>query len=609
MLHEIVQAKPAQDATLFDCPLHSAYKLHPQGLLQCDTDIKGASANILKVLDILSETKDHPPLYQRYCNHKTPSLQPYQDIEHQAGQALQHIGQMTGEFPLAPKQRNALHYLLTQKDGNMLAVNGPPGTGKTTLLRSVVANMWTQAALKQQEPPLIVASSNNNQAVTNILDSFANVDESGIDEALQGRWLPEVKSYGLYCCAGSKAKNTPYMYAAPDGAGCMADWQEQNYTQKAEPYFLDKISTWHQSKVSNIKKATVLLHKMLKQCVETTQQGIQYLENFRVSYKNIETNFGDINKLQADIKQQENILRQQQQAYQQAKQKLEQCFQQWNQRSLTTRLFLWLPFVQKSEQRKNDLLIQQWDIHLDCASDANVETWCKQNIANTSAAYKQTQATLQTMYHALKQHQTNINKLQTWIQTHASTNQALPEKMQKIQDLVNLILDCQLRFQSFKLASHYWEARWLAETKTFVQNNDDDKKSPKKTLRKLHRYAKLTPCFVSTFYMLPNMFTPGEYQDRVWKDTPLFSSIDLLIVDEAGQALPEVSAASFSLAKQALVVGDTDQIEPVWSVSSSVDKANLEHLGLVTQEHTYEDFWLESGLLASSGNIMRIAQR
>ena len=142
-----------------------------------------------------------------------------------------------------------------------------------------------------------------------------------------------------------------------------------------------------------------------------------------------------------------------------------------------------------------------------------------------------------------------------------------------------------------------------------MQNNDSDKKSPKKTLRKLRRFAKITPCFVSTFFMLPKVFTAGEYEDKTWKDTPLFGAIDLLIIDEAGQALPEVSSASFSLAKQALVVGDTDQIEPVWSVPSSVDKANLEHLKLVTQKYTYDNYWLNSGLLASIGNVMKIAQR
>jgi superfamily I DNA and/or RNA helicase len=114
---------------------------------------------------------------------------------------------------------------------------------------------------------------------------------------------------------------------------------------------------------------------------------------------------------------------------------------------------------------------------------------------------------------------------------------------------------------------------------------------------------------VSTFYMTPLTFMAGEFQDGVWRDIPLLGDTDLLIVDEAGQALPDVAAASFALAKRALVVGDTDQIEPVWSVPASVDRANLTLYNLLEDERSYDDFWLSSGLLASSGNVMRIAQR
>jgi len=144
-----------------------------------------------------------------------------------------------------------------------------------------------------------------------------------------------------------------------------------------------------------------------------------------------------------------------------------------------------------------------------------------------------------------------------------------------------------------------------------MQNFDpeDDKKSPTKVIRKLRRYAKLMPCFVSTFYMLPSFLLAGQFSDNIWKDVPLFDTIDLLIVDEAGQALPEVSSVAFSLTKKALIVGDTDQIEPVWSIPAAVDRSNLIAYHLLQSESDYDNFWLQSGLLASSGNLMAVAQR
>ena len=80
-----------------------------------------------------------------------------------------HVGQMGGAYPLSPSQREAMNHFGEIKEGNLLAVSGPPGTGKTTFLQSVVADMYVKSALKRERAPIIVAASTNNQAVTNIL--------------------------------------------------------------------------------------------------------------------------------------------------------------------------------------------------------------------------------------------------------------------------------------------------------------------------------------------------------------------------------------------------------------------------------------------------------
>ena len=63
-------------------------------------------------------------------------------------------------------------------------------------------------------------------------------------------------------------------------------------------------------------------------------------------------------------------------------------------------------------------------------------------------------------------------------------------------------------------------------------------------------------------------------------DVPLYNGIDLLIVDESGQVSPELAVPSFSLAKQAILVGDIQQIEPVWSISDEYSFINLKNLAL-----------------------------
>jgi AAA domain/PLD-like domain len=106
--------------------------------------------------------------------------------------------------------------------------------------------------------------------------------------------------------------------------------------------------------------------------------------------------------------------------------------------------------------------------------------------------------------------------------------------------------------------------------------------------------------------MLPDHL---EYWDPDRKEgshnPPLLGAIDLLIVDEAGQVSPEVGALPLALARQALVVGDIHQIEPVWSLGAATDRANLKKEGLQINQDQIES----SGALASNGSLMKLGRQ
>ena len=133
-------------------------------------------------------------------------------------------------------------------------------------------------------------------------------------------------------------------------------------------------------------------------------------------------------------------------------------------------------------------------------------------------------------------------------------------------DAFEALMDVGPRVRSFHLAARYWEARYLMWRRAFevpgrlgFQPFDAEL-----ALRaEIEGVLMLAPCVVSTAHLLPS--AASAVGRHAW------GSADLLIVDEAGQAQPEILSASLAYARRALVVGDPLQLEPVWSETPARD--------------------------------------
>jgi hypothetical protein len=123
---------------------------------------RGSSKHILELYDHLRGADVRAPLFDQYAR---AAINPPEPCLSANAMFSERLGHASSVFSLAETQRNALSHLLAAREGEILAVNGPPGTGKTTLLLSVVASLWAKAAIDGREPPVILAASTNNQAV------------------------------------------------------------------------------------------------------------------------------------------------------------------------------------------------------------------------------------------------------------------------------------------------------------------------------------------------------------------------------------------------------------------------------------------------------------
>lgn len=173
--------------------------------------------------------------------------------------------------------------------------------------------------------------------------------------------------------------------------------------------------------------------------------------------------------------------------------------------------------------------------------------------------------------------------------------------------------DTQIRFKIFQLTTHYWEGRWLIEMEALLPELERGKnKKGRKTVEpRWRRRMKLTPCIASTFFMLPSEMKISRHEGgNSFATDYLYDFADLLIIDEAGQVRPEIAGASFALAQKALVIGDTLQIAPIWSLPPAVDIGNMRHAGLLNgiNDTGHYQALCELGKSVASGSVMQIAQ-
>ena len=216
------------------------------------TDRIYAVAALLDLYDFLGTAKKMPALVERmtagWSGERTHQMRVH-DGDGLYRAALKSCGSMGDRDPLANSQRRAVHAFLDGAGSEVTAVSGPPGTGKTTMLQAVVANLVTRRALEKGSPPVIVGTSTNNQAVTNIISSFASVakDEPG---ALEFRWLPQerngeasadeaLRSLAVYCPSTGKLAEarTKFLVEQKDKGQTYSAYSSQAYIAGAKDRF------------------------------------------------------------------------------------------------------------------------------------------------------------------------------------------------------------------------------------------------------------------------------------------------------------------------------------------------------------------------------------
>lgn len=582
-----------------------------------------ASHNILKLYDnIINNPPTSIPLYERFISSSlTPQKATSKNTVHNM---KQHSGQMGGEYPLSPSQRRCINQLNNMKNSEILAVSGPPGTGKTTLLQSAVADLLTKHAIKAIDPPIIVASSTNNQAVTNIIDSFGAIKPLGIGN-IEKKWVTVTESFSTYFPSSSKisnAKSKKYQIneelIIKLNSGDEKDKSKKCLLEESSKYFSDSVNSISvcKSKIHNrlleiddLKNALISKFDNLLQ--KTNGQPVQnYLKNLQQKIKDIDSKISNT----------QNIIQTKNEQTEKYQNRIAEWKTKYKQLPFYVRLFSFITIFKKQiiawiKNNKNEyelLNLYSTNTIKDITNhyEGLIESTENEiyNLRSGIAHLNKEKEKVDCEYKAIDSELSFISETayKLKIKIKPSTSASMDEIIEKIPEytihILNEKLDTAVRYIEFWLAVHYYECIWL-ETKNLtdkqLSTNIKDIQ-----IHKLRDFSLITPCMVMTFYMLPKTFEIWKQNEKV--ADYLYNHIDLLIVDEAGQTSPEIAAPSFALAKRAIVVGDEQQIPPVWGTHRALDLTLAIHNEVINNENDF-NILIESGLNTSQSSVMKVA--
>lgn len=570
------------------------YQAIGSGFLELAEDANATVRGILDLYDKLLAEAPEARLLKQVAQPKKATANPDHWIEKEFARRLGHSN---SNFPLAEHQRQVLAWLDAAKPGEVIAVNGPPGTGKTTMLLSAVAGLWVRAALRGEEPPVIVAASSNNQAVTNIIDAFGKDFGKG-EGPFAGRWLPEVESFGMFLASHSRRLEAAKRYQTEE---FQAERETVAYVQRAKDAYLQAAAAAFPELANpDLASAVAALQKRLAAEAEKLAEIDRANSSHQAASSALRTTLGADPEAAEALRVQEAATRKA--AVEKLRAARVALDQHLASESFLTAAFGFLSSVKGKRALRARLAIGDLVPGLETATRvSDIEDRVRADLLAADEA-------LLSADRALAKARSLRRDFDEAERNWARATEALGGGDDL--DALERRADLDVRFPLFLLATHYWEGRWLLAMEADLAGivASKGKKGKAAVIPRWHRRMMLTPCAVATFASLPGKMTYTRRDGGKWATEYLFDFIELLIVDEAGQVLPEVAGASFSLAKRALVIGDTQQIEPISSVPRPVDVGNLRNSSLLASDADI-DALSGRGICSTSGSAMRVAQQ
>ncbi|PRY64799.1 AAA domain-containing protein [Vreelandella songnenensis] len=472
------------------------------------------------------------------------------------------------------------------EDGGLYSVNGPPGTGKTTMLRDLVARNVTKRAevlaalgspgaafgenltvkLDDQLKPIktlipeltgfeMVVASSNNAAVENVTQELPQTKALG--DAYQA--LAYLKPVGQKLAASHEPRGSKlHVDTLPPDKACWgliatALGNKSNRTTFGERVFFKPTQQCQTDGEAEHYRTLVPALKELAEKGDALQDFRAAQRAFTAAARQVEAIHQDIERLQA-LKQLEAQIEQTRRQVE-VKQRLARRVALWRQDQLAARVSFW-PLNAYFRHRAILKRIAQREQRT--TQQAEVSQQRLVSLEKKRDAQRQVCEPLEARYQDLRLPDAALDLECPAIQrTSFGHCEALNEARGQLTGRAFELHQAWLVAAYADKKNQLWAT--IGSLMALLNGGVDDREAAKALWQILFM---IVPVVSSTFASIANQFRAlGE------------GGIGWLFVDEAGQAPPQQAVGALWRAKRAVVVGDPLQIEPVFTVPAGLVEA------------------------------------
>lgn len=483
------------------------------------------------------------------------------------------------------------------------SVNGPPGTGKTTLLKDVFAEIVVQRAetisslahpsemfigkfepLRLKDSPYpynvsklnpllsrfsMVVASSNNAAVENIskdLPKEKEIIRRNSNSTYDRLYAEEASSFNLFTSVsenliGNDEKAWGLFSASLGKTSNINKFSEQLFNPSKEDSFINELERLARTTtVDDWKSAVKEFNEVFAQ-VNEMKQSLQVLYEANTHIEKIYKELSIIDQTKPDLSIQLETLQEWNDGLWKRKEITEQ------QLNLLPKPTWWQRIFNKQEDDRA--------IHLKKELNELLEQW-KEN-EQKATRIKEDITALNRKQH---QYEVEVQEYGASVRKYESENLYIPDRTYWNDDEKSYAfrqihtpwltdaLNCQrgllflkaMKLQNVTLALNNSKVRTATRLLRYRQSLDLSIQTHREILEEMWKTLHMiTPLISTTFASFSTMYK-GIDQDF----------IDYLFIDEAGQASPQQAAGALWRSKRALVVGDPLQIEPVVTTDSTL---------------------------------------